>query len=162
MSQIVVPPAEKEEKETSAVPAELSKDVEAFAPGWAIYSCADEMDPGLHEELAGKKNVLVTHPISEDAPCMLFQEVDIPEGKTTLHLVVGHHEEGDWNLAVADKGLKFFETVVGSENSEDGWMEVSVDLSEFAGSTLPLVLMNEANGWQYEAAYWAKIEIVTE
>ncbi len=41
-------------------------------------------------------------------------------------------------------------------------MEVSVDLSEFAGSTLPLVLMNEANGWQYEAAYWAKIEIVTE
>ncbi|HUV64567.1 MAG TPA: hypothetical protein VMW24_11760 [Sedimentisphaerales bacterium] len=120
------------------------------------------MDPGLHEELAGKKNVLATHPLAEDSPCILYKEVDIPEGKTTLHLVVGHHEEGDWNLVVGQMGSRIFETVVGSEKAKDGWMNVEVDLSEHAGSTIDLMLMNEANGWSYEAAYWAKIEIVTE
>jgi len=156
MSQIEISQAE------TADPEKMAEAVRAFAPGWAIFNCGGDMDPGLHEKLGGKENVLVTHPLSEDSPCILYKKVDVPEGKTTLHLAVGHHEEGDWKLVVGEKGSSIFETVVGSENSKDGWMEVDVDLSEYAGSTLGLMLSNEANGWEYEAGYWAKIEIVTE
>jgi len=147
---------------TAADPAKMAEAVKAIAPGWAVYNCGNELDPGLHKELAGKENVLVTHPLSEADPCILYKPVDIPQGKTVLHLVVGHHEEGDWNLVVGDKDSRIFETVVGAEKAKDGWMSVDVDLSEYAGSKLGLVLMNEANGWLYEAAYWAKIEIVTQ
>ncbi len=156
MSQIEISQAEGADEE------KMAEAVSAFAPGWAIYNCGDDMEPGLRDELAGKENVLVTHPLAEDSACILYKQVDIPEGKTTLHLVVGHHEEGDWNLVVGDKGSRIFETVVGSEKAKDGWMNVDVDLSEYAGSTLGLMLSNEANGWAYEAAYWAKIEIVTD
>jgi len=154
MSQIEISQAK------AADPKKMTEAVNAFAPGWVIFNCGDDMEPGLHEELAGKKNVLVTHPLAEDSPCILYNKMDIPEGKTTLHLVVGHHEDGDWNLVVGDKGSRIFETVVGSENAKDGWMSIDVDLSEYAGSGL--MLSNEANGWQYEAAYWAKIELVTD
>jgi hypothetical protein len=156
MSQIEI------SQSAAADPAKMAEAIEAFAPGWTIFNCGNEMEPGLHEEVGGKQNVLVTHPLAEDDPCILYQQVDIPEGKTVLHLVVGHHEEGDWNLVVGEKGSRMFETVVGAENAEDGWMSVDVDLSEYAGSKLHLVLINEANGWFYEAAYWAKIEIVSE
>lgn len=155
MSQIEISQAKAADED------KMAEAVSAFAPGWAIYNCGDDMEPGLYDELRGKENVLVTHPLAEDSPCILYQQVDIPEGKTTLHLVVGHHESGDWNLVVGQKGSRIFETVVGSEKAKDGWMNVDVDLSEYAGSTLGLMLSNEANGWAYEAAYWAKIEIVT-
>jgi hypothetical protein len=156
MSQIEISQAEAADQE------KMTEAVSAFAPGWTILNCGDNMEPGLHEELGGKENVLVTHPLAEDSPCILYQQVDIPEGKTTLHLVVGHHEDGDWNLVVGQKDSRIFETVVGSEKAKDGWMNVDVELSEYAGSTLGLMLSNEANGWEYEAAYWARIEIVTQ
>jgi hypothetical protein len=156
MSQIKI------HRTTAADQAKMKEAINAFAPGWDIFACGDEMEPGLHKELRGKKNVLVTHPLSEEQPCTLYRKLDIPEGKTTLHLVVGHHEEGDWNLVVGNKGSIPFETVVGSENAEDGWMEVSIDLSKYAGSEVNLVLKNESTKWHYAAAYWAKIEIVTQ
>jgi len=156
MSQIEISQAVAADSE------KMTEAVKAFAPEWVIFNCGDEMEPGLHDELGGKENVLVTHPLAEDSPCILYRQVDIPEGQTTLRLVVGHHEEGDWNLVVGQKGSRIFETVVGSEKAEDGWMNVEVDLSEQAGTTIGLMLSNEANGWLYEAAYWAKIELVTE
>ena len=147
---------------TAADEKKMAEAVKAFAPGWVIFNCGDDMEPGLHDKLRGKENVLVTHPLAEDSACVMWQVLDIPKGKTTLHLVVGHHEEGDWNLVVGMKGSRIYETVVSSEKSKDGWMTVDVDLSEFAGSTIGLILSNEANGWNHEVAYWAKIEIVTE
>jgi hypothetical protein len=36
------------------------------------------------------------------------------------------------------------------------------NLSQYAGSEILLELINEANGWSYEAAYWGKIAVVTE
>ena len=157
--EIVEPVDTSETKTTSVNPKKMEEAIKAFAPGWSIANCANEMNPGLHKELRGKKNALPTHPLSEEESCVLYKLVDIPQGKTILHLVVGHHELGDWNLVVADKSAPIFETVVCSKNTEDGWMDIEVDLSAHAGSRLSLVLMNEANGWAHEAAYWAKIEL---
>src|SRR3990172_1614149 len=83
-----------------SAPVDLSAAVAQFAPGWMVKNCGAQMSPGIRDEL-GKKNVLVTHPLSETMPCVLGQRVDVlPDKKTTLHLVVGHHPEGDWLLRV--------------------------------------------------------------
>ncbi|HPD28980.1 MAG TPA: ADP-ribosylglycohydrolase family protein [Phycisphaerae bacterium] len=154
MAQIK-PPAEKP-RESARV--DLSEALAKFAPGWMARDCGADMSPGIRDEL-GKKNVLVTHPLSESMPCVLGRRVDIPPGKkTTLHLVVGHHPQGDWVLRVsADRQL--VHKVIGKETAPDGWTSIDVDLSEYAGQIITLQLTNEANGWSYEAAYWAKIEI---
>jgi len=38
-------------------------------------------------------------------------------------------------------------------------MELSVDLSRYAGTKTKLSLFNQANGWADEVGYWPKIEI---
>ncbi|MGQ9650459.1 MAG: ADP-ribosylglycohydrolase family protein [Phycisphaerae bacterium] len=157
MAQIK-PPQEAPRQSTRV---DLSEALAKFAPGWMARDCGADMSPGIRDEL-GKKNVLVTHPLSESMPCVLGRRVDIPPGKkTTLHLVVGHHPEGDWVLRVsADRQL--VHKVIGKETAPDGWTSIDVDLSEYAGRVVTLQLTNEANGWSYEAAYWATIDIATE
>ena len=91
MAQIIVP--------GSAVALKMA--LEKLAPGWTIANCGTEMEPGLRDEELGRKNVLVTHPLNKETPCVLSRKVEIPAGKkTTLKLTVGHHPEGDWDLVV--------------------------------------------------------------
>jgi len=151
-----IKPPQESPRQSSRV--DLSEAIAKFAPGWMAKDCGADMSPGIRDEL-GKKNVLVTHPLSETLPCVLGRRVDIlPDKKTTLHLVVGHHPEGDWVLRVsADRQL--VHKVIGKETAPDGWTSIDVDLSEYAGRIITLQLTNEANGWSYEAAYWARIEI---
>ncbi len=156
MEKIVAPAPDRADM------AALAKAVETFAPGWEVQDSGAQMSPGLHEELNGKKNVLVTHPLDAKKPAILRKSIDVPEGKTVLHLVVGHHESGDWKLYVVNGKTLLVETTVGSATSEDGWMNVDVDLSEHAGTTIDLTLLNSGAGERmFEAAYWAKIEVAT-
>ena len=146
----VVPPADE---------AVMKEAINVVAPGWTVKDCAGNMFPGLQSEWNGKKNVLVTHPLSTTTPCVLSGRVEIPQGKSALQLVVGHHDLGDWTLVVKANGSKLFETAVGNENAEDGWMDVSVDLSDYAGSKVDLELLNQASGWMCEVGFWAKIAV---
>lgn len=137
---------------------DISAALAKFAPDWMAKDCGSEASPGIRDAL-GKKNVLVTHPLSETMPCVLGQRVDIPpDKKTTLHLVVGHHPEGDWLLRVTGN-RELVRKVIGKETAPDGWTSIDVDLSEYAGQIVTLQLINAANGWSHEEAYWAKIEI---
>ena len=45
---------------------------------------------------------------------------------------------------------------------KDEWLDVSVDLSSFAGRRINLDIENRANNWANEWAYWNKVEIVKE
>jgi hypothetical protein len=161
MAKMVIPEPEEDEKE--AKPADIKEAVAEFAPGWIAKLCGNDMNPGLHDTLRGKENVLVTHPLSPKKPCLMYKFMDIPKDKATaLRLVVGHHEEGDWVLAVGIDKDTIFEKTVGEESTQDGWMDVEVDLSPYAGQKRAVVLYNKANDWAYEAAYWADISIVSE
>ncbi|MHC4558709.1 MAG: glycoside hydrolase family 127 protein [Planctomycetota bacterium] len=151
-----------ESLEGGARTVDISAAVQAFAPGWSVRNCLDDSNPGLNAEVRGKKNVLVTHPLNEAAGCELYGTVTVPEGQSTLRLVVGHHEEGDWTLLVKANGAFLLETTIGPEASVDGWMQVDVNLSKFAGGETSLSLYNLANGWHDEAGYWASIEMATD
>ena len=148
---------------TATVGRDLSKAIEKLAPGWKVAKCGEDMNPGFYEEINGRKNVLLTHPLSQTTACVLSKEVEIPAGKKTkLSLIVGHHPDGDWTLIVKADGKELFKAPVGKETAKDLWTLVEVDLSQYAGKKAKLELLNEASEWKFEAGYWAKIELVSE
>ncbi len=154
MAQIKPP----QETPRASTRVDINEAVAKFAPGWMAKDCGAEMSPGIRD-VGGKQNVLVTHPLSETVPCVLGRRVDVlPNKKTTLHLTVGHHPDGDWLLSIT-ANRELVRQVIGKESTTDGWTNIDVDLTEYAGHIVTLQLINIANGWHNEAAYWAKIEI---
>jgi hypothetical protein len=148
-------------KITAMAGEDISKDVTKFAPGWKVAACGKEMDPGLHEEALGRKNVLITHPLDRRTGCQLSRVLTLPAGKKTiLRLAVGHHPQGDWALIVAVDGKQIARKEVGKETAPDGWIQTEIDLSSFAGKKIKLELINQPTGWAYEAAYWGEIALV--
>jgi hypothetical protein len=155
------------EEEMAQITAEsgkdLSRDIERFAPGWRVSRCGEDMNPGLREELRGRENVPVTHPLREGVACVLSRSINLPMNrKSMLKLVVGHDARGDWDLIVKANGEPLLQKTIGPETTSLGWTEVDVNLSRFAGRTVKLELLNEPTGWHYEGAYWAEISILSE
>ncbi len=150
-------------KITVASGVDLSKAVEKFAPGWKIARCGPDMEPGLREELRGRQNVLLTHPLSQTVGCVLTRTVSLPpNAKSSLKLEVGHDARGDWDLIVRADGEQLIRKTIGPDTTKLGWTEVDVDLSKFAGKRVKLELVNEPTEWRYEAALWSRIAIVSE
>ena len=148
-------------------PVDWKAAVEKLAPGWTVTNCFDDfLDDiclGYVDKVRGKSGVLVTHPKDRRTACILSRTVSIPEGKkTSLHLTVGHHEKGNWMLIVEADGSHLFKGIVGAENTTDGWRDIVVDLSKYAGKKIKLKLHQYPNDWNNEAGYWARIEIISK
>lgn len=140
----------------------IQGDLDQRFPGWIIAFCGSDMQPGLRETYKGKNNVLLTHPLSRDMPCVLTRVVDIPNGKkTVLKTQVSHHNGGDWLLVIRVNGSIQKEVTIGKDTvDENGWLDVEFDLTPFAGNkNVKIDLENKANGWAWEAAYWSDIRI---
>ena len=131
-----------------------------------------ERNPRVKLKLADTEEfgtIFLTHPTGEEEPCVLSKRIEIPkDGKTALELVVGLDQSiGDWELIVKADGKELKRTIIGEDTTTDGAMELSIDLSAYAGQTVFIELLNQANGWnmeagEYETAIWLKIELVTE
>jgi hypothetical protein len=144
--------------------ATLQKVVDRLFPGWTIGESGPDMNPGFHDVMRGKRNVLVTHPIDRQTPCVLTNSIDIPAGKkTSLRLVVGHHDKGDWDLVIRINGSPQKTVDISNKLTNRGWTEVNLDLTRFAGNNnVKIDLENKASGWSNEAGYWAEIEVKSE
>jgi hypothetical protein len=143
-------------------PVDLSKAVTEFAPGWSVDNCGDFMTPGLLDSFRGKSRVLLTHPADRETPCTLSKTVDVPAGaRTALTVIVSHHQNGDWQLALKVDGQQRYATKTVSAETcpPDGWLPVEFDLSDWAGQTVKLELVNQATDWRYEGGYWGEIKI---
>ena len=162
MAKIKAPAPARRRSGVAAGKVDIAEAVAKFAPGWKVGECGSDMEPGLRGELGGRKNVLVTHPMSTEKPCTLSREVPVPAGKPKLVLGVGHHPRGDWVLAVKADGKELHKQLVAKSTAKGGWLAVEVDLSPFAGRSVKLELENRANGWSWEAAYWSRIAIESE
>jgi len=87
----------------------------------------------------------------------------VPAGKKTmLRIVVGHDPQGDFDLIVRADGRQLLRRTVGPKTTQAHWLTETVDLSGYAGKSVKLELLNEPNGWSYEAAYWAEIAVRSE
>ena len=52
--------------------------------------------------------------------------------------------------------------VKGKTVAKDEWLDVSVDLTKFAGQTIKLAIENVPNNWMNEWAYWHSVKVVVE
>ena len=140
--------------------AQLQPAVDAVFPGWTLSHCGPDMDPGRRDAYRGRKNVFMTHPLNREVGAVLSRTVDVPAGKqTALRLVVANDDRGDWVLVVKAGGKALLEKPVNQQTTAGGWETVRVDLSGFAGKQVKLELVNQADGWSWEAGYWAEIAV---
>jgi len=152
-----------EDRKQRMAPATVFKALEKFAPGWSMTDCGNDMEPGLLAEFRGRKDVFETHPLNRETGCVLSRTVAVAAGKkTVLRLVAGHHPDGDWTLIVRAGGKQLLKQSIGSETATNGWAEIEVDLSDSAGKSIELEVVNQPSGWKWEAAYWAEIALESE
>ena len=150
------------EQEMEQITVGTKRSFAKFAPGWELVNCGPDLDPGLKEELRGKKNVFLTHPLKRQVGCRIWRTLEVPSGKkTTLNLVVGHHERGDWTLLIKVNDKDVLRQPIDPATTRNGWRDIELDLSRYAGQNIKLDLVNQPSGWAFEAGYWAGIEIVS-
>ena len=155
MEQIVTPEAEPVRS------VDISAAVGKVAPGWSIRDCGPAMSPGFKTTWGGRENVLLTHPLVQNKPCVLYREVELAAGTNVLVIETANDPRGDWTLVVKANGEEVAREEIATLDDETIWRTVEVDLSSLAGETVTIEIQNRANGWQFEAAYWAKIAIET-
>jgi hypothetical protein len=138
----------------------LNLGIETFAPGWEVAECSADASLGLKAELQGHKGVLVTSPVSDAVPCRLTRTVSLPRDSVPmLRLVVGHFPGGSWDLVVRANGEQLVRRTVGQDTAPEGWLQVDIDLSAYAGQTTRLDLLHQSNGSRLEVGYWDSIEL---
>jgi len=133
--------------------------VALWNPEWRLVAPDFEGSPRKLPEFHGRRNVLQTHPFSQERGAALERVLEIPAGsKTEMSVWVAAHDQGDWLLRVVAGGRTLLEQVV--NRSGERWRQVKVDLSQFAGQKLPIRLENRANNWEWEFGHWSDLRVV--
>ncbi|MBT3481925.1 MAG: hypothetical protein HN457_10915 [Opitutales bacterium] len=146
---------ETEEKSGPDFNALVSK----VAPGFRYSDRAPvEILDSFRNEVA-----LRTQPTGRFGRARLSRNVSIPKEKTTtLKLRTSYHPHGDWKLRVVVGRKALLEQEVSHETIQDEWLDSEVDLTEFAGTMVEIVLEHRANDSDDASGYWSKVELVSE
>lgn len=146
----------------STNPAEYGAIFQTVAPGFAEVSSGLN-GVGLLKEYGGKKVVVRTHPVDQKRPMVAKGVFDLPNDKPSRLLIdVAHDTRGDFRLVVKVNGKVIHEEIIGKSTTENGWARREVDLAPFAGTQPVIEVLNEANNWAYEFAYWGELRVTSE
>ncbi len=145
----------------STKPGEFLALIEQLLPGYSISKVGEggvEVLVDYHGRPA-----LRTHPVSRSEPCRLTTSTTLPTAsKVKLRLSVASHEDGDWQLTVNVNGEIRHQSIVKRGKSGVEWKDLTVDLTDLAGQPVTIELLNKANDWSNEFAFWNAAEIVSE
>lgn len=134
--------------------------LDQFAPGWRAQDCSDDPILGLKDKILGREKVFITLPRDHTTPCRLVSSLTLSgTPHKNLHLVVGHYIYSQWFLVVNVDSDEILRQEVSPGFSTDGWIDVTVDLSAYAGKTIQLELWNLANGYGIGGAFWDSIDL---
>lgn len=145
-----------------AGPASLAaqKILQRVAPGFQVRDVGEQgvrPQPEFRNEFA-----VQTHPLSQKMPCVLFRHLDVPEGTDTkLKIRASYHPHGNWQLRVLANQEVIHDQIVSYETVKSEWLELELDLTQFAGNHLDLEIENRANDWAWEFGFWGKVEVVS-
>ncbi|MDF1755626.1 MAG: hypothetical protein P1U89_22750 [Verrucomicrobiales bacterium] len=129
--------------------------------------------PGFRPDRAGEGGVVAlnsfrnvkavqTHPLDEKTPCILERNLTVPRDQATrLRARVSYHPHGSWRLRILAGGEVLADQVVDFETVKSEWLDIDVDLTQFAGRDIDLTLENAAHRGKHNFAYWGKVEIVS-
>ena len=107
-------------------------------PGWELLP-AKRASGVFSWEREGKRGILeIKAPDKGTDGWVLSRKLEVPAGKKTrLAFAAGGSAKGEgWDLAVRAEGKDLLQKTVDKDSLKDGWLEVAVDLSEFAGKTV--------------------------
>ena len=147
-------------------PARYHGIVSVVAPGFTTKE-SGEKGVGLLASHLGKSRVLRTHPVSRTQPCVLNARVTPPAGlRSHLEISASYHgpigSNNNWLLRVLANGKLLTKKAVGRKTTKDGWLTLSVNLTEFAGKPVDQQIENRATGWSWEYGYWRQIRVVSK
>lgn len=134
----------------------VQKTIDALFPGWKVSGVqADHTWSGYRERYRNRDNILVTHPVSGEVPCVLSRRITLPRKKPRLFLHVSSYGECDAGLKVVVNNKVLDDRIV----KGDDFHELEYDLSEWAGRSVRIELSNYANDWRHEVLLWHKIAV---
>ena len=146
-------------------PAEPRVDHESVSlwnPDWRVVAPEFEGSPVKIPNHMGAKNVLMLHPFDEDKPAGIERTLRLPEKKQSyLSVEVASHKEGNFELQIIVNGQPQLKKIISRKN-EDGWQEITFDLTDFSGQEVTIFCGNFANDWHYEFSYWKSVSITSE
>ena len=149
----------KPAKQQSA--SEQNQTIQRVAAGFKVQNVGER--GVVYHAVFRNRTAVQTHPLNRETPCVLSRTVEVPaEAKTQLKISVSHHPHGDWQLRVLVGKEVLKQQIVRSSEVDKEWLQVTVDLSRFAGQKIDLVIENRANDWKNEWAYWHNIQIVSD
>lgn len=136
--------------------------IQKVAPGFRVLNVGER--GVVHHTVFRNAVAVQTHPLDRKTPSSLVRELTVPAKKRTkLSMRVSHHPHGDWQLRVWANGKVISDQIVSSKTvAKDEWLDVTVDLSRFAGKRINLTIENFPNNWMNEWAYWNRVSIVSE
>jgi putative heme-binding domain-containing protein len=104
------------------------------------------------------------HPISREEPNVITGNLLIPEsGTSSLKVDAGRHSKGDWVLIVKINGKQVMKKQIDGRTTPKNWQTIDIDLSKHRGETVKVDIESHAVGrWNYEFAYYSKVELITE
>lgn len=144
--------------QAAAAPPRDGESAALWAPGWQLDCPEFEGAPARLTEFAGRRDVLMTHPVDGRVPAALVRPLMLPAGQpASLRFAVAPHPQGDWELRVKVDGELLHRQDIGHDGPP--WKTVTVDLTPYAGRRVVLRLENAASDWSYEFAYWADLAI---
>jgi len=151
---------------------DLSGAGEDWAREWEVLSTAKDFGgggkAGFYPEAVrsghahpnpGRRGILYLHPPTQEEPARIARRVKLKGNKPTLRMgVTGNRDiDGDWALIVKvnDEPLEKEKIIAGDE----GWQDLSFDLSAFSGQNVDIEIEARANNWYYEFVFFDYIQV---
>ncbi len=104
--------------------------------------------------LRSKENVLQTAEEGTAKQPTFRKRVDLTAGDS-LKLTVGHLENDSWTLKVLIDSKEVLSKGISDQTSSSGWVEIKVDLNEYAGKNAMIEVVSVSG----DAALWASVAV---
>ncbi len=154
--------SEVSNKEKAAIRAtKWRQTIQRIAPGFNVRNVGEG---GVVHLTSFRNEVAVqTHPKDRNKPCLITRRLDVPKNKSThLKIRASYHPHGDWKLRVRVGKKILADQIISYETVNDEWLNLDINLNEFAGQNIEVIVENGANDWKNEFGYWGSIKIVQE
>jgi len=145
---------------SSHLDSQLADAARSVLTGWTLVTCEYDKKTRLIDEWHGERNVLVTLS-SARKPVRLARELALPAGTPArLRMKVGLEGDSRFRIDVRVGGDSLLSQTIEPGKTENGWKELEVDLSRYAGGRHWLTVVQRDLGKQPGYAYWKGLEVV--
>ncbi len=137
-------------------------DFALILPGWSPATGFSANHKLVVSDQRGETAVLSSK-LVETHDIALVGQFEIPAGrKTTLRLRVGNQPDKRWQLGVRVENQLLLDRSIEETGSANGWHDIVVDLSPFAGRTIPVQLLHAAPKQHQTEVFWKRAVVVVE